>query len=133
MTLSASKSEGAAEDPFAVLGMSATLDEGAVKHGYFAALKRHPPHLDPEGFRRIRRAYETLCRGEGLMAAYMSRPVEVGAPLSILDATTGREIATARDEQRLGDQQTLVKASLIDLLSRLTLAQAVGMFAVPPD
>ena len=38
-----------AEGPFAVLGIAPTLDLGAVKRAYFAALPRHPPHADPAG------------------------------------------------------------------------------------
>src|SRR5439155_9465721 len=50
----------AEESPFQVLGIAPTLDLGAVKRAYFAALTRHPPHADPEGFRRLRAAYEPL-------------------------------------------------------------------------
>ncbi len=49
-----------AEDPFAVLGIAPTLDLGAVKRAYFAALPRHPPHADPAGFARLRAAYDAL-------------------------------------------------------------------------
>lgn len=53
------------------------MDPVAVKGAYFAALARHPPHQDPEGFQRLRRAYEALTRPGGLAVAYLSSPVDV--------------------------------------------------------
>lgn len=69
-------------DLFEVLEMSPTQDAGALKRGYFQALERHPPHVDPEGFRRVRQAYEDLSRPGGLMAAYLSRKVDVPLEMS---------------------------------------------------
>lgn len=79
-------SQPAERDPFAVLGIAPTLDPAVVKRGYFAALTRHPPHVDPEGFRRIREAYEVL-RGDGLRAAHLA-----AAPVS----PDGRDSARIR-------------------------------------
>ncbi|MBN1205126.1 MAG: hypothetical protein JXB05_09405 [Myxococcaceae bacterium] len=64
-------------DPFAVLGLAPTLDLSALKRAYFAALARHPPHQDPEGFQRVRAAYEALTRPGALAAAYLSSPLDV--------------------------------------------------------
>ena len=52
--------------PFAdartALGLSLTDQDAAViKQAYRRALAKHPPDRDPEGFRRIRDAYELLC------------------------------------------------------------------------
>ncbi|QRO01351.1 J domain-containing protein [Archangium violaceum] len=65
------------EEPFAVLGLAPTMDPVAVKSAYFAALARHPPHQDLEGFQRLRRAYEALTRPGGLAVAYLTSPVDV--------------------------------------------------------
>jgi curved DNA-binding protein CbpA len=65
------------DEPFAVLGLAPTLDAAAVKRAYFAALARHPPQQDPEGFRRLRGAYEALTRPGALAAAYLASPVDV--------------------------------------------------------
>lgn len=65
------------EEPFAVLGLAPTMDPVAVKSAYFAALARHPPHQDVEGFQRLRRAYEALTRPGGLAVAYLTSPVDV--------------------------------------------------------
>jgi len=65
------------DEPFAVLGLAPTLDAAAVKRAYFAALARHSPHQDPEGFQRLRSAYELLTRPGALAAAYLASPVNV--------------------------------------------------------
>jgi curved DNA-binding protein CbpA len=64
-------------EPFAVLGLPPTLDAAAVKRAYFAALARHPPHQDAEGFQRVRAAYEALSSAGALAAAYLASPVDV--------------------------------------------------------
>ena len=57
-------------DPFEALELSPTLDMTTVKRSYFALLQRHPPHADPEGFRRLRGAYEALTAPGALELAY---------------------------------------------------------------
>jgi hypothetical protein len=62
--------------PFAVLGLDpATCDEAAVKAAYARLVRQHRPDRDPEGFRRIRDAYEA-CRspfGRWMMAQACGR------------------------------------------------------------
>ena len=41
-----------------ILGIGELTDEGSVKAAYLAKLKTANPEDDPEGFRRIRQAYE---------------------------------------------------------------------------
>lgn len=65
------------KDPFAVLGLAPTLDAAAVKRAYFAALARHPPHQDAEGFQRVRAAYEKLSSAGALAAAYLASSINV--------------------------------------------------------
>jgi curved DNA-binding protein CbpA len=36
------------------------LEPARIKQAYRTALRQHPPDRDPDGFRRVRRAYETL-------------------------------------------------------------------------
>lgn len=71
-----------APDPFATLGIAATSDMARVKQAYFAALAKHPPHSDPEGFRRLRQAYEALMRPGALRAAYLHAPLDLNAELA---------------------------------------------------
>lgn len=64
--------------PFVVLGLAPTLDPGRIKQAYFAMLAEHPPHADPDGFQRIRAAYEAL-HGAGLHQAYLSASLDLHA------------------------------------------------------
>ncbi len=47
-------------DPFQVLDVPTTASDEEIRAAYLAAVKRSPPDRDPEGFQRIRRAYEML-------------------------------------------------------------------------
>ncbi|HRE48651.1 MAG TPA: DnaJ domain-containing protein [Aggregatilineales bacterium] len=49
-----------AETPYTILGVTPDATAAAIKNAYFALVKEHPPERDPEGFRRIRAAYDAL-------------------------------------------------------------------------
>jgi len=80
------------KDPFAVLKIAPTLDARAVRVAWAQAVRAHPPHADPEGFRRARAAYEQLQHARDLRAAWLS------APFSPVEARRGYE---AEDEAKL--------------------------------
>jgi DnaJ-class molecular chaperone len=63
-------------DPFSVLDLSPTNDIATVKRAYFAAVKRYPPHADPERFRTVRAAYEALSEPSSLSLWFMRAPVD---------------------------------------------------------
>src|SRR4029453_799394 len=46
--------------PFAVLGIEETADDAQVRAAYLAKVRRSPPDRDPDGFRRVREAYEAV-------------------------------------------------------------------------
>jgi len=48
------------ENPYSVLEIprNASLEE--VKKAYFSLIRKHPPEKDPQGFKRIRLAYDSL-------------------------------------------------------------------------
>ncbi len=48
------------ENPYQVLGLERTASEAEVKQAYFTLVREHSPERDPEGFKRIRAAYEKL-------------------------------------------------------------------------
>ena len=47
-------------NPYAVLGLNASANMLDIKRAYFQLVRQHPPENDPEGFQRIRAAYEAL-------------------------------------------------------------------------
>ena len=61
-------------DPFAVLAIEETADDEAVRAAYVHALRTSPPDRDPEGFRRIRAAYEALRDTESRLALRLFGP-----------------------------------------------------------
>jgi curved DNA-binding protein CbpA len=61
-------------NPFAVLGLDETADDAAVRAAYLVALRQSPPDRDPEGFRRIREAYDALLDHERRLALRLFGP-----------------------------------------------------------
>ena len=47
-------------DPYPVLGLTRQATMLEIKKAYFRLVRHHPPETDPEGFRRLRNAYEAL-------------------------------------------------------------------------
>lgn len=48
------------ESYYKILGTTAKISNSRIKEKYIQAVKQHPPETDPEGFEKVRRAYETL-------------------------------------------------------------------------
>jgi len=48
------------ENPYRVLGVERSATVAEIKRAYFALVREHPPERDPEGFKRVRAAYEKL-------------------------------------------------------------------------
>lgn len=49
-------------EAFQVLGIEATKEEREIKNAYRSRLAVTNPEDDPEGFKRLRKAYEEACR-----------------------------------------------------------------------
>jgi molecular chaperone DnaJ len=45
---------------YELLNITRDADNSEIKRAYFSAVKLHPPDFDPEGFKAVRIAYETL-------------------------------------------------------------------------
>ncbi len=80
-----------------VLGVAPGTDAKAVRRAYLKLLKRHKPEVDPEGFQRLRAAFECLELGVPVVvgpADDMTRPETVhdsDAPPRSLDETPGAD------------------------------------------
>ena len=113
-------------DPFASLGIEPTLDPAQVKRAYFAALQRHPPHADPEGFRRIRDAYEALATPAALARAYSDRPVDLEAELRKWEDQFAASIAAVTRAREERERSSEAIQRFVEELSGRTLAEAVA-------
>ncbi|HMV82169.1 MAG TPA: DnaJ domain-containing protein [Blastocatellia bacterium] len=51
------------DNPYKTLGVERSASEAEIKQSYFALIRQHSPERDPEGFKRIRAAYEKLRAG----------------------------------------------------------------------
>jgi curved DNA-binding protein CbpA len=47
-------------NPYKILGIRKGASQSEIKNAYFSLIKQHPPEKDPQGFKRIRGAYEEL-------------------------------------------------------------------------
>lgn len=117
--------------PFELLGIPPTLDPAEVKKGYFVALSRHPPHADPEGFRRVRSAYEALSRPGGLVTAYLAVPFDARAELARWSEALDRPLAEAgvTYRRRLAEQHSSERFA--ERFSRLSWAEALALADAP--
>lgn len=112
-------------DAFEVLNLAPTLDRGALKRAYFAGLAKHPPHADPEGFRRLRAAYEALTAPGGLEGAFATAPPDVEALLSSYRARFDDALAKAATVALEGDTQAERVRAFVERLSKLEWMQAL--------
>lgn len=112
-------------DPFAVLGIPPTRDLGAVKRAWFSTLPRHPPEADPEGFRRLRDAYEQLSTPARLAVAFATAPVDLPALQREYAARFDGRIETAA--RAVGQQQSAAVAvqQFVERFAGLTWDEAL--------
>jgi hypothetical protein len=116
------------ENPFHVLGIVPTLDPVAIKRAYFTALTKHPPHSDPEGFKRIRVAYEALgSRGEAA-SHVLSSAIDIEAELATLRAHHDAALAGAGQASSASAADAARVTRLTEGLARLDLETALTLF-----
>jgi hypothetical protein len=83
---------------FAQLGLEAPTSAEAIRRAYLRAVRQHSPERDPEGFQRVRAAYDCLRNAPWLWAA---QPEE--APASSPAGDLGREPLTTWAEAAPAD------------------------------
>jgi hypothetical protein len=116
------------ENPFHVLGIVPTLDPVAIKRAYFTALTKYPPHSDPEGFKRIRVAYEALgSRGEAASQLLRSA-IDVEAELAPLRARHDAALARAGQASAASAEGAARVTRLTEGLARLDFEAALSLF-----
>ena len=72
-------------NPFAALGIEETADDEAVRAAYLAAIRRSPPDRDPEGFQRVRDAYEAIRDEDRRLALTLLGPPPLESLQALLD------------------------------------------------
>ncbi len=113
------------ESPFGILGLTPTLDSKQVRRAYFALLQRFPPQSDPEGFGRLRRAYEQLADPESLGQAFLSAPVDLDVAIAPYEARFGQAVTEITGRMAIEQDQRQALARFIEHFSRLPLNPAV--------
>lgn len=83
---------------FSILSIPATLHAATVKRGYFQQLALHPPHQDPDGFRRLRAAYEALQEAGARAVAYLDTELDFAAEEALYRDRFEPAIAAARSQ-----------------------------------
>ncbi len=120
------------DDPFVALECAPTLDRDAVKKAYFCALARHPPHVDPEAFRRVRAAYERLMVSGSLEMAYLTSPPDLDGELARYRSRFDGALADAAAALRLHAAPLAALEAFADRISRCKdLGDALGGEAAP--
>ena len=118
----------ASSDSFSALGIAPTLDAAQVKRAYFAQLQKHPPHVDPEGFRRLRSAYEALAAPGALPLAFIAAPLDVAAELAAWRARWEAPKREAAERLRSAAEGSEAIQEFVQTVSRLALSAAVERF-----
>ncbi len=73
-------------DAFTVLGLTETATDEQIREAYIAAIRTSPPDRDPEGFRRIREAYEQLRDPERRLAFRLFGPAPLPDVMALADS-----------------------------------------------
>ena len=118
-------------NPFAMLGIAPTLDPALVKRAYFTALAAYPPHRDPDGFARVRAAYELLSARGSLAAAYLASPLDLEAELSRYRERFDAALASAREARRAEVAAAAEAERFAESLSRARWADVVKVPSSP--
>lgn len=59
------------DDPFVVLGVAPTASDDDVRKAWLEGVRAHPPEKDPEGFKRIRTAYDAIKDESSRFCSYL--------------------------------------------------------------
>jgi curved DNA-binding protein CbpA len=108
----------ALESPYKILGVERTASESEIKQAYFALVREHPPERDPEGFKRIRAAYEKLRAGGERAETDLFLIEEMDAARSMENLRHGAEPPQITPD--------LIRSDLIALEAVLLMEEAIG-------
>jgi len=95
-----------AENYYTRLGIHQNSQESEIKAAFLKAVRQHPPEQDPENFKQIREAYDTLINAQ-TRQEYDSR-LDYGPEIEILE----NQIKDASEENDLDEEIRLLKKLL---------------------
>jgi hypothetical protein len=87
----------------AVLGLTGPTDARTARRAYLRAVKRHKPEQDPDGFQRVRAAYDTVSRALDALDELPALPghdAPVAAPREAVVPETNRAATPPPDPPR---------------------------------
>ena len=119
------------EDPFVILGIAPTDSLAKIKLAYFAALKLHPPQSDPEGFRRLRTAYDRLMKPAGLAATLLTGTFDAKREYQRLQQEIGPSLVATVKAQDGARRASMLRAQFEEHFSANTWAAAIHTPEVP--
>lgn len=114
------------ENPFLVLQISPTLDLAVVKRAYYTQLAKHPPHKDPEGFRRLRAAHDRLLQPHAMAAEYLACPLDIEGELRDYAARFDDAIAAVKSAQARERDSQIKMRRFDEVLSRTKLSELLA-------
>jgi hypothetical protein len=120
-------------NPFGILQLAPTLDRAAVKRAYFAQLAQHSPHQDPEGFRRIRAAYEALTAPGALEVAFLTSPIDVAAEIQNWNDRFGEKLKCAAQQRRQREATQNAASEFIESICRMSITAAIASWRSAPS
>jgi curved DNA-binding protein CbpA len=71
-------------DPYLLLGVAETADDATIEAAYRAAIRRHSPEQDPEGFQALQAAYDKIATRRRRLAFALFDP-QPPTPADLLD------------------------------------------------
>lgn len=117
------------ENAFVVLGIAPTIDVSLIKRAYFAALAKTPPHVDPEGFRRLRKAYDELLLPATRALAFLRAPADDQPELAHWEERFGARVRHAQAEGRRAALASKAADRFIERVSRMRLEDVLSQRA----
>jgi curved DNA-binding protein CbpA len=110
-------------DPYKILGVTAEATDVEIKKAYFALVRKHPPERDPEGFKRVRSAYDQLKSRKGRAEIDLFLVEDDGIP-------TGQEWLKKADGPAPSITAEMIKRDLI-AIEAIRLLDELGALAPP--
>lgn len=108
--------------PWQILGIAATREVREIKRAYAIALKKTHPEDDPEGFQKLRRAYETAL-------AMAERGAAIPTPTPTIEPEIEPDIESDLDDETAAD---LAAEALAAEAEALATEYGTGQLDTPP-